>query len=308
MKISVVIPLYNKKDTIERALRSVLNQKIQPDEIIVINDGSTDGSEKAVESLTISNLRLIHQDNAGVSAARNRGIEEAKNEWIAFLDADDEWKTGYLDCIHSLNENYPGCGILATAYYLGIPEGDKRTIRLRKVPFEGEHGLLSNYFKVACYSHPPVCSSAVCINKKLLQEVGGFPVGIKSGEDLLTWARLVLISQIAYSLQPLSVFWHDSYSLIPTRNPDPEDKVGRAFSELKDNVSPHQKKFFKRYVAHWYKMRANIYLRFGDRRSIGEIYKALRFHPTNYKLYIFMLLNFMPVSLRLRILKAASSQ
>jgi glycosyltransferase involved in cell wall biosynthesis len=84
MKITVVIPLYNKRDFIERALDSVLKQTVLPDEIIVINDGSTDGSDKIVEQLNHSLIALIHQKNSGVSAARNKGIDLAKNKWIAF--------------------------------------------------------------------------------------------------------------------------------------------------------------------------------------------------------------------------------
>ncbi len=89
--ISVVIPLYNKEPYIKRAIDSILAQKIQDYEIIVIDDGSTDKSAEVVKSFPDPRIRLIQQENAGVSAARNRGIEEAKAELIAFLDADDEW-------------------------------------------------------------------------------------------------------------------------------------------------------------------------------------------------------------------------
>lgn len=85
MYISVVIPLYNKKKAIKDALDSVLNQTVLPDEIVIVNDGSTDGSDKIIELLDHPLLILIHQKNGGVSAARNKGVETAKNEWIAFF-------------------------------------------------------------------------------------------------------------------------------------------------------------------------------------------------------------------------------
>ena len=91
--ISVVIPLYNKEKQIKRTLQSVLTQTFQDFEIVIVNDGSTDNSTIEVEKIKDSRIRLIHQENAGVSAARNKGIEEAKYELIAFLDADDEWKS-----------------------------------------------------------------------------------------------------------------------------------------------------------------------------------------------------------------------
>ena len=119
MKISVVIPLYNKRTSVIRALNSVLSQTIQPEEIIVVNDGSTDGSEQLVNELNHPLVRLINQPNAGVSAARNRGIKEAKGDWIAFLDADDEWMPEYLETIKSLSEKYPpvfsACNFLSSS-------------------------------------------------------------------------------------------------------------------------------------------------------------------------------------------------
>ena len=100
--ISVVIPLYNKERYIERAVYSVLSQTFQLFEIVIVNDGSTDGSVSVIERMNNPLIRLIHQKNGGVSAARNRGIEEARFEYIAFLDADDEWKENH-DLIGTIN-------------------------------------------------------------------------------------------------------------------------------------------------------------------------------------------------------------
>ena len=116
MKISVVIPLYNKRDTVFRALDSVFNQKFQPLEVIVVNDGSTDGSDLVVAELRNPLIRMISQRNEGVSAARNRGIHAANGDWIAFLDADDEWLPNFLRTIKSLYYNYFPSEVLATSY------------------------------------------------------------------------------------------------------------------------------------------------------------------------------------------------
>ena len=86
---SIIIPLYNKELSVGNTIHSVLNQRFQDFEVLVVNDGSTDNSAKAVEKINDARIRLITQTNVGVSAARNRGITEAKFEWIAFLDSDD---------------------------------------------------------------------------------------------------------------------------------------------------------------------------------------------------------------------------
>ena len=94
---SIVIPLYNKELSISNTIQSVLDQTFQNFEIVIVNDGSTDNSVKEVEEFDDKRIRLIHQKNQGVSAARNRGIEEAKYEWVAFLDADDLWMKEHLE-------------------------------------------------------------------------------------------------------------------------------------------------------------------------------------------------------------------
>ena len=96
--ISVVIPLYNKASTIYTTLISVLAQSVRPREVIVIDDGSTDGSAEIVEQMIVEEpyVRLVRQANAGVSAARNRAIEMAHGEWVALLDGDDIWSPEYL--------------------------------------------------------------------------------------------------------------------------------------------------------------------------------------------------------------------
>lgn len=105
MKVSIIIPMYNSKDTIKSAIESVLNQTYkEPIEIIVVNDGSKDGCEKIVEQMIEENqtnrvIKLINKKNGGVSSARNIGIKEASGEYIAFLDSDDEWHPQKLELI-----------------------------------------------------------------------------------------------------------------------------------------------------------------------------------------------------------------
>jgi glycosyltransferase involved in cell wall biosynthesis len=307
MKISVVIPLYNKKDTFLRALYSVYSQTTLPEEIIVVNDGSTDGSEKIVSEFNHPLVKLVSQQNEGVSAARNRGIAEAKNEWVAFLDADDEWMPVFLEENKLLSTKYPQCSVLATSYFIQNYRGIRKKAILQRIPFSGDSGLLSNYFEVASSSHPPISSSSVVVRKEAMIAIGGFPAGINSGEDLITWAKLALNYQIAYSTNANAVFYlNESHELKskPSRPHDKDDRVGKELMNLYANCSDNQKKYLKLYISHWYKMRASVYLR--DRNMKGTwkySFKSLKNNPFNYRLYAILLLSIMPGSIQKNILE-----
>lgn len=295
--ISVVIPLYNKEQSIASTLQTVLNQTYQDFEIVIVDDGSTDHSVGEVTKMTDPRIRLIHQENAGVSAARNRGIEEAKGEYIAFLDADDEWKSDYLKTQYELTQKYPECSVFACNYEFKDGQGKVTPTIIRKIPFKGEDGILSNYFEVASCSHPPICSITIMVKKNAIQSIGGFPVGIKSGEDLLTWARLAVNGKIAYAKQAYAVFNVEGYSISekPKRIPAEQDIVGQ---ELKALLKAHPSKGLRLYNALWHKMRSSIYLRLKMRKqSIREALISIRYNPFNYKLYIYIVLNLLPVKI-----------
>jgi glycosyltransferase involved in cell wall biosynthesis len=302
MRISVVIPLYNKRNSIGAALNSVLMQSFKPVEIIVVNDGSTDGSEDIVNKLEIPLVKLINQSNAGVSAARNRGINEATCDWIALLDADDIWLPGFLAKIRSLHENFENCNILGTSYLMQNQEGRTRKIKLNKLPFKSEDGLLSNYFEVASVSNYPLWSSAIVIRKKTIESVGGFPLNVHSGEDLLTWARLVCISNVAYSTEPLAVYRLNEAAGIDRRSTGPpkKDFVAMALNELKKNNTRHPEKHIRHFISVWHKSRASILIRHKNRRSdaLKEIVKSIRNNPFNFKVYLYTGLLLLPARAR----------
>src|SRR5690554_3129002 len=102
--ITVIIPLYNKERSILKTVSSVLTQSFTEFELLIVNDGSTDNSLQMVSSLKDPRLRIINKENGGVSSARNTGIKEATNEWIALLDADDLWKEDHLKNFYNRSE------------------------------------------------------------------------------------------------------------------------------------------------------------------------------------------------------------
>lgn len=288
---SIIIPLYNKEGSIAQALDSVMAQECQDFEVVVVDDGSTDGGSAVVENYGDPRIRLVRQDNAGVSAARNRGIEEARGEYVAFLDADDVWMPGFLSEIEALQKEFPQCRAQATNYVFNS-NGVKSSTILRKIPFGGERGVLVNYFEMASCSHPPVCSICVCIERRLLQEIGGFPVGIKSGEDLLTWARVAVKTDWAYSVRAMAQFNVEGYGISerPKRIPADVDVVGAELKSLR--MENPEKVGMREYLSLWHKMRSSIYMRLGMRKkSMAEGMKALGYNPWNYKVYAYFLLN-----------------
>ena len=187
-RISVVMPLYNKVAEVERALRSVVEQSLSPCEIIVVDDGSTDGSgaivERLIKECPDAGIRLITQKNSGVSAARNRGIEEAKGDYVALLDADDWWLSGYIAEVCRLMEYYPDADAYATAF--DIVNGSERVA----APVPTVEGYI-NPAEEALRGRYPIIPSTATLRKEAVAAVGGFPEGMRIGEDQWLWVSML---------------------------------------------------------------------------------------------------------------------
>ena len=141
MKISTVIPTYNRRDHVLRAIKSVLAQTVAVDEIIVVDDGSTDGTAEAIGSRYGSSVRLFRQKNGGVAAARNRGIREARGEWIALLDSDDIWLPTKIERQFTAVDKFGReCRVCFTDnMFDGDP--DMQSSRFQETSFEGVPGF-----------------------------------------------------------------------------------------------------------------------------------------------------------------------
>ena len=310
ISVSIVIPLYNKEKYIRKTLLSVLNQSCRNFEIVVVDDGSTDNSIEVVRSFNDSRIRIIFQENQGVSAARNRGIAEAKYELIAFLDADDEWKPEYLQTQCDLFCKYPECSVFACNYIFRDATGKISPTIIRKLPFNGMDGILTNYFEVASCSHPPLCTSAIVVEKKAVLSVGGFNTKIGHGEDILTWAKLAAKYAIAYSGNPVSIYNladNSGYNSVPVNIPQ-GDIVGKELVSMLKIITPGYKKDFKKYIGHWYKIRASLFLRGNESKNFMICYfKSLKYNPLNYRIWGYIFFIFIPNSYRNKIFKCITS-
>lgn len=196
MKFSVVIPLYNKEHYIEATIRSVLSQTCRDFEVIVVDDGSKDNSLALARKYESDRVRVIAQENQGVSVARNTGIENARGKFIAFLDADDQWQAQYLATIQGLTDQYPESDIFVTAYTVDMGNGKVHySTRL-----EPETGCLPSYWLTLAKGYDFVWTSATVIRRSALIRAGLFKPGEKIGQDLDMWARVARLNpKVAYS-------------------------------------------------------------------------------------------------------------
>jgi len=194
--VSVVIPMFNKENYIKRAIDSVFAQTYPYFEIIVVDDGSTDNSLNIVKQLTDKRIRIISTPHFGAAAARNKGIEAAKAELIAFLDGDDEWKPTFLETILTLVKKYPACGLYATSYEVHLPTRKILYPKLQSIPFLWE-GVLPDYIENTLQDLP-IISSAVVVRKQVFEQVGTFAIGEPLGEDQDMWLRISRQYPISY--------------------------------------------------------------------------------------------------------------
>lgn len=218
-QVSVVVPLYNKERHVRRALDSILQQTMRDFEIVVVDDGSTDGGAAIVEGLADPRIRLFRQANAGVSVARNNGIDAARADLIAFCDADDAWRPDFLANILDLRRAYPSAGAFAQNYERIDPDG----IPGMGVAPDTPRQLLdpAGFFRIAKFG-TPVFSSSVAVLKASFAKAGGFPAGVKLGEDIDTWLRLCFVAPIAYDPRPGGRYFQDADQRACLIHPPPE--------------------------------------------------------------------------------------
>ena len=207
MRFSVIIPLYNKAPYVCKALESVASQSFQNFELVVVDDGSKDGSgDIAASFLATTSLiyQHIRQKNAGVSTARNHGVASSNGEYICFLDADDWWEPAFLEHMDAFIRDYPEAGIYGTNYYY-VKNGQKR-ICVEAL----ETGYIHYCKAYACHLQMPLWTGAVCIPRGVFDEMGGFRPHLKLGEDFDLWIKIALKYKVAFLNEPLSNYYQDS--------------------------------------------------------------------------------------------------
>jgi glycosyltransferase involved in cell wall biosynthesis len=220
-QISIVIPLYNKADYILNALQSALSQGSAVLEVVVIDDGSTDSGPQRVEDLADPRVRLIRKENGGVSSARNRGIEEARGEYITFLDADDIYLDGFVAEILQLIKRFPNAQMYATSFCKRWPDGRDVPIYLRYPLDPTKAQIVENIFSVWSYGSIFIHISSICVRRStFFQKNIFFPVGENVGEDHDVIFRLAETGEIAFSPKPLMAYSQQVAGSLFSSRPD----------------------------------------------------------------------------------------
>ena len=203
---SVILPLYNKQQSVTSTIESVLSQSFSEFELVVVDDGSTDGSLSRVQAFNDDRIRIVEQSNQGVSVARNVGVAEAGADTVAFIDADDRWHSEFLATIANLMNEYPESECYATAWQpwsrddhvpSELPTTSIVAPKLIDYPRESREDVVVH-----------ICSLVVA--KSVFLEIGGFPPGVRIYEDQDLCCRLADRAPFAFSPLPLVYYVRDA--------------------------------------------------------------------------------------------------
>ena len=196
-KISIVIPTFNRIGSLPRALDSALNQTYQPSEIIVVDNGSSDGTTKLLRERYPS-IRLLIEKKLGVSAARNKGIRHSKFQWIALLDSDDAWDKTKLEKQKNALASSQDHFRLVHTDEIWIRNGNKFNQMKKHQKFGGD--IFNNCLSLCCIS-----PSSVLINKNIFKEVGYFDESLPVCEDYDLWLKICSQEKILFINQKLTL-------------------------------------------------------------------------------------------------------
>lgn len=214
---SVIIPVHNKLPHLERSVYSVLNQTFHDFELILVDDASSDGSSEKLRTFTDPRIRVLTRDVPGPGgyAARNLGISEARNRWICFLDADDEWKPDYLLKVSEAIRSNPANRLFASGYFVSDVTFSRNGMYYHRNPRFGSHEFDFSRFLL----QKPVWTGAVVIEKDTLIRAGLFPEGkaLRGGDEDL-WLKVMSMIRTGYWINYVGAVYHRTSVNMVTRN------------------------------------------------------------------------------------------
>lgn len=305
MKFSVVIPVYNKADTICAALESVYSQTYSDYEIIIVDDGSKDNLNEAILNKLTPCVRIIHQKNSGVSVARNTGINNSSGDYICFLDADDLWKSNHLEELNRLIIKYPESNVFVTSHEVSDVNGSKIQSNL----------YLKNYFDdfetedmlglLNITSYGVIHTNSMCVRKSAFFRYGVFfEPGIRIGEDSDVWYRLALKNKAAISKQ-CTTSYRREFSTATQNGTHVHNWIfaSRADSILSDDNITDSVKLSVLNLIDRYKMTGSrVYMTESNRKEAKTILSEIK-KKNNIRFVLTSIFTFLPYSVCRKLLK-----
>jgi glycosyltransferase involved in cell wall biosynthesis len=295
--VSVIIPSFNSSRFVAQAVKSVLAQTYVPCEVIVVDDGSSDDTH-AVLAPFYERIRYFYQSNTGLSKARNRGIEEAQGELIAFLDADDQWLPEKLIKQWKCLQADPNAALVHTdTYQLHDSDGRQTYVYRRKERFSG-------WCYPVCFWGNQLTVSSVMVVRRCLERIGVFDEEIRgpSTQDYDLWVRIARHYPFAYVNEPLVLYRHhdasgslntrmmledEYYVLAKTLNADPTLRQTQGYRRVQLRM------FELAFQAGYSNIDAGDFV-----RARRYFQKALSYAPWNMKAWTFLASTFLPRPLR----------
>ncbi len=276
---SVIIPVYNGERFIEQALDSVLRQSYDKWEIVVVNDGSTDSTGKILHKYKDdSRFCIVTQENGGVSAARNAGIQAARYPYLAFLDADDTWYENHLEVLKDMIERYPDAGMYCTFPESRLVSGGV----IHDSSFfvgKDETVYLEDFF--GAYAEDPSAKTynndTTCVTSVAAKRVEGFPVGCKIGEDLEFSLKVAAYYPVVLSSKVTAIYEKRNSTATKDVSFDPDWHFFDEVQTLYDSPDiPDAKKENIRRVMTWFTIRrCRHYIIDGRKDKAHEAYRSI---------------------------------
>ena len=275
---SVVVPVYNKAPCLERSIKSVLAQTFTDFELLLVDDASTDESLNELNKFSDLRIRLFHRDMPGPGgyAARNLGIAESRADWVAFLDADDEWFSDHLEVLRGLVRDSRG-GVVAAGWLWDFGDGAFRPNIFSRVHVGSSRKTLRfrEFLMESANRGMPMWTGSVAARRELLQMLGGFPEQCRKGGDTAVWLRLVNAADELIVSTRNTAIYHRVDSLV-TASTVPEIKHNCVYNVCKALRKVKSDKQISRLL-----MRvSNSHVRYGLRKRARE--GSLRFSDCEF--------------------------
>lgn len=277
---SVIVPVYNKEPHIHRSISSVLNQTLEDFELIIVNDSSTDNSVEEIMKFDDPRIRVLHRDTPGPGgyAARNLGIREARAEWVAFLDADDEWLPDHLMTLGSLTRTN-NCNCVAQGW-IDVKGGAEELFGASKYISSTQVVSFEEYLAIGRRGYSVFHMNTVAVHRDLLLSIGGFPAdSCRRGGDVATWLKVVYANRgVLMNPRPGAKYYRDDSFVTKTTAPETNRNcVSLAVGDLlvASSLSPKTGKLLRQF--------SNAHLQY------GLVSKALhgQLHPSDLMSFSF---------------------